>query len=279
MHTDLIFSLALLCQVIIVSIWLPARIRANAREMLDTHPAADYPRLYPRSPAYYERALVHFSWINWAIAALGLFAWMVFNLDESRSDYTGVAWGLFMLQGLTFVLLEVFAFRTWKLMREADDRPRRTAILKPRRLLDIVSPTQLALLGASYLSFAGFTLFISQLDLPWFSALANLLVLGGGYCMLAALLYWQWSGGRRDPYIAEQDHLRRIRYLVRQAVFVCVALTAYAVVTITLQAFELREFKPLAMSLYCQLLAVGAWFSIYQPTRINFDVYRELPGQ
>ncbi len=277
MTENILFSLALLSQIIVVSIWLPSRIKANAKHLLDTHPQSDYPRLYPKSPAHYERALVHFSWINWAIVLVGGFFWIVFVSDATNGDYAGVAWALFMLQSVPFVLLEFFTFRTWKFMRDADTRTVRTATLRARKLTDIVSVTQLTMLVAAYLLFGLFTAYISQFDLTWFSAGANLAVLGGGYCLLGAIVCWHWFGGRRDPYLDESDHINRIRFLVRQAVLVCIALTAYAMVKIALQAFELREFKQLAMSVYCQLLAVGAYFSVYQQTTTNFDVYREQP--
>jgi len=275
MPDNILFSLVFLSQILLISLWLPAKVRSHARHILTTYPAEQYPRLYPKSAATYERALVHFTWINAVIFLIALFFWLVFNFDESNDDYAGVAWAIFMLQSLPFILLEFFTLRTWKLMQEADIRTTRTASLQPRRIKDIVSPFQLSILAVSFLIFCVFIAYVNQFNFPWFGGYLNVVILGAGYCFLGGIILWNLYTKKRDPYLEEADRLNRIRYMAKQFVFVCVAVTIYGMISISLQAFELREFKQLAMSIYCQVLAVSCFFTVYQDRYVNYEVYRE----
>ncbi|MDA0789390.1 MAG: hypothetical protein O2780_08025 [Proteobacteria bacterium] len=277
MHDNVLFSIAFLSQILLVSVWLPAKVLAHARTILELCPPDQFPRLYPKPVAVYERSLVHFTWLNGVICLIGLSFWVIFNFDATNDDYAGIAWGIFMLQSVPFILLEVFTFRTWKLMRDADDRTRRSASLTPRRLTDVMSPLQMSVVAASFVAFSALVLTIDQFNFPWFGGLLNIVIMGGGYVTLWGIVMWNLHGRSRDPYMQEQDHINRVRRLVRQFLLVCVALAAYGMVTITLQALELHEYKQLAMSLYCQLLALGSFYTFYRAEDINYEVYRSGP--
>lgn len=277
MPDNLIFSLAFLSQVVLVSAWLPIRLYKRARHVLTTYPPQDYPRLYPKGVVAYERSLVHFIYLNIAIFLVGMFFWVIFNLDATNDDYAGVSWAIFMLQSVPFLLLEIFTFRTWRMMRESDTRTTRKAGLRRRRMLDVISPLQIGVVTVVFIAFCLFVSYINQFDYPWFGGYLNVLLVGLGNALLAALVAWNLYGRKRDPYMEENDRLNRIRLLVRQFVLVSIAVTVYAMVTITLQAFELREYKQLAMTLYVQLLAVGCYFTLFQDRKMNFEVYRDEP--
>lgn len=277
MTGNTLFNLAFLSQIILISALLPRTLFKRACHLLKTYPAAEYPRLYPKGPGSYERGLNRFVGLNAAIFLVGMFFWVTFNLDATRDDYAGVAWGVFMLQSVPFVLLEVFTFRTWKLMREADARTTRKAELRPRRLTDAFSYLQTGLVASVFIAFCLFVNHINQFGYPWFGGWLNVIIIGMGNLLLAGIVLWNLFGRKRDPYMEERDRLRRIRQMARQFVLVSVAVTVYATVTITLQAYELREFKQLAMTLYAQLLALGCYFTIYADQGINFEVYRAEP--
>lgn len=272
---DLFFSLAFLSQIVLISVWLPMRVNALLRHQLETWPIESYPRLYPKPVAYYERALLHFRLINGAIFLAGLFLWIVFSVDETNDDYGGVAWGFFMLQSLPFVMLEIFTFRTWKLMRDADTRSMRKAELRPRQLADVVSAMQLGITASAFIVFSLFIIYVDQFAYSWFGGYTNIAILGAGYAFLSGIVLWELYGRKKDPYQDENDRISRLRELIRHFVFVAVAVTVYGMVTISLQVLELNQFRQLAFSIYCQLLAIASFYTVFRHRDTNFEVYRE----
>lgn len=278
MPDNILFNLAFLSQIVLISAWLPRVLYKRARHILETYPADQYPRLYPKGAASYERNLVHFVYMNVAIFLVGMFFWVVFNTDATNSDYQGVSWAIFMLQTVPFFLVELFMFRTWKLMRECDKRTTRKAALRSRGLGDVMSPLQVGLVVGVFAVFSLFIAYIDQFGFPWFGGYLNVLVIGLGNAFLAALVAWNIYGRKKDPYMEEKDRINRTRLMARQFVLVSVAVTVYAMVIITLQAFDLYQYKQLAMALYAQLLAIGFYFTFYQDQTVNFEVYREEPS-
>lgn len=274
MPNDIIFNLAFLSQILFISVWLPWRVTIKARRVIQAHPAQDYPRLYPQSPSWYERALLMFAYLNITISVIGLFFWLVYNADDTKTDYVGIVWAIFMLQGLPYILLEVFAFRTWRKMREADERTTRQATLRPRRLSDVISIEQLSILGIVFLVFCFFISWVEQFNYPWFGGIANVFIIAGTYAFMGGVIIWNLFGKSKDPYMDDEDRMRRIRHMAKQIWIVCIALTIYAMVTISLQAFDLHAYRQLAMTLYCQLLVAGYYVTIYRKEEINFEVYR-----
>jgi hypothetical protein len=275
MPNDIIFNLAFLSQVAFISIWLPWKMRKKAQQIILEHPINDYPKLYPRSLCWYESALNKFTFMNAAIALTGLFFWVVYNIDRTNEDYTGVVWAVFMLQNLPYLLLEFFIFQTWKKMRESDQRKTRKASLRPRRISDIIDTSLLVSLVLVFVIFCFFIYWIGQFDHPWFGGVTNIVIIAATYIFMGGIVAWNFYGRSKDPYMDEEDKIYRIRHLTKQFFIICISITLYAMVTISLQVFDLDAYRQLAMTIYCQILVAGYYLTIYRQKGFNFEVYRD----
>lgn len=268
------FSLIFLSQILLGSALLPYFITRKVRRLMDQHPADRYPRLYPKSRSWYERQYRNINFVHGAALLVGLFFVAVYTFDASNDDYAGVVFGVFMLQSVPYLLLELFTVRNRTLMREADDRRVRTATLHRRSLFTFISPVQLGTLGFVFLGFCAFVGYMHQFDLPWFGGWANVAVIAGGMTFMALLLWWSARFTMRDPYLSEDDRVESVRRLVRQYTIVCVAVTVYAMVTISLKAGDLNALRHVAMSIYFQLLLAAYYFTMIRPDGLNFEVYQ-----
>ncbi len=86
-------------------------------------------------------------------------------------------------------------------MRSANALSTRKADLRPRRLLDFISP---ALLGAVTLTYVAFVLLIinvGQFGFEWFGGYLNILGISLMNAFFAGIVYWQLFGNRNfDVY-------------------------------------------------------------------------------
>lgn len=83
----------------------------------------------------------------------------------------------------------------------------------------------------------------------------------------------------KNSYLSESDRNRQFQHLVSQFVFVCVAATIYAMVIITLRVLDMNALRQLAVSVYCQCLALVCCLTMLRLLRVNFEIYRDIsPG-
>ncbi len=236
-HT--LFHIAFLCQVLIVSVYLPAKILGRMRHIFDTYPPSSHPKQYPRPIESYGRSRRNFRLMNRVILVAGLILLAVL-MNYSRSgkwDHVIAMW-FFFLQCFPVMLLDLSSLREARLMR--DSSTTRKAELRPRRLFDFVSP----------------------------ATIANV--------FFAGIAFRQIYGKKLNPHQAFEDRARQIRTVVHTMVFVSIAATVFIALAIVLAAFDSRVFQPPAQSVYFQLLAVVS-FRVYLVNYSNFEVYREDP--
>jgi hypothetical protein len=269
-HT--IFYIALLCQILLISVLLPHRIVSHVKQIFKDYPRESYPKLYPRPAEHYERSHRSFRNANWAIAIVGL-ALIGFLLVTPRSgewDHAIALW-YFFLQAVPVFLLDLLAIREARLMREASCT--RKADLQPRRFLDAVSPALLGWVGATFVGFAGVIVYVNQFDFPWFGGYLNLLGVTIANLIFAGMLYRQIYGKKLNPHQSTVDRMRHVKTLARILALVSVAATVFTALNIALAAAEMRHLQPAMHSFYFQLLAVISC-RIYLVRPSNFEVYK-----
>ena len=143
MQTNLLFIIIFFSQMLLLSYYLPGKIRNRIRYIFKTYPPSDFPKLYPKPIEVYKIFLNIFWGINVAIFVAGLLilvALFVYspNLGPSnpeRWDQALVA-AWFFVQFLPMLLLEISGFKYYKRMREMNPSTTRMAALQPRRLFD-----------------------------------------------------------------------------------------------------------------------------------------------
>ena len=96
--------------------------------------------------------LILLAMLFWYAASAG------WELDDMVSYY-------FLVQFLPMMVVEISAFNTFKLMRQADSRSTRVAELQPRHLFDFISPIIVAIAIIMWVAFTVFILFMYQSEI------------------------------------------------------------------------------------------------------------------
>lgn len=275
MQTNTLFFFVFLSQILVISFYLPKTVLNRVRYVFATYPPAKYPNLYPEPLEKYERAWRNYWNVNLFILLAGLLL-MLGLLGYSRSGEWGetIVTTYFMAQVFPMILIEIGAFKYYKLMRKTDSRTTRKADLHPRRLFDFISPPMIGLAIFIYFAFIGFILYLRQFEFPWFGGYWNIVIVTAGNIFFAGIIIWHLYGKKIDPYQAYEDRIRQMALIVEKVVFISIAMTLYVVIIVLLASLDLRNLQPTVLSLYFQLVAVIGFRTIRIDT-INFEVYKE----
>ncbi|MCG8607739.1 hypothetical protein MJD09_22490 [bacterium] len=247
--------------------------------VVEKYPPSKYPKLYPKPIEYYEKARRYYKNINSFILLAGLLL-LAMLVSESRSgEWDGaIVNTYFMVQFFPMMLMEIWSFKYYKLMRKTNSRTTRRAELQPRRLFDFISRTMMGMALLMYFAFVVFVLYIRQFDYPWFGGYGNIVGVTAMNLFFTAIIAWNLYGKRRDPYQAYEDRVRQIELTVKSLVFISIVATIFLVIGITLSTFDLRHLNPIVTSLYLQLITVmsiGTVLRTFRVEDINFEVYKE----
>ncbi len=281
MYDQVLFYLVFLSQVLLISWLFPRAIAGRAAYVLETYPPETHPRLYPLTAETFRRTLTTYRLMNLAVLAVGLFLVFLGFYAPSEGmlnwDTKSVLTAYFFLQFVPLMLMGAAGMVYFNLQRVADSRTKRTADLRPRRLLDFVSPPVFALAVGTYIAFVLFIVYVRQFHFPWFGGYWNIVGITAANLFFAVIAAHALYGKRKDPYQDHEDRLRQIGIVVRSLVWVSIFATAFVALSIALSAFELRHIEPIFMSLYFQVIA-GVSLRSTRIDDINFEVYREEPA-
>ncbi len=278
MPEHMLFHFVFLCQVLLVSFYLPRVILRRMKYVLETYPPSTHPKLYPRPVEYYEGARRKYRITNLLILLAGflLLAVLLVYPRSGKWDHVIALW-YFFVQFLPVMLLDVSSLREFRLMRSVSSRTTRRAELRPRRLFDFVSPTMIGVAIITYLAFVVLVVYIRQFDFPWFGGYVNIVVVTMANLGFAGVIFRSIYGKKLNPHQAHEDRMRYIGTMVQILVFLSIAGTMLIALTIVLAALDLRSVQPIAQSVYFQLLAVIS-FRAYRIDFNDFEVYREDPA-
>ena len=193
MPEHMLFHIVFLCQVLLVSFYLPRKILGRMRYLFETYPPSTHPKLYARPIAHYEKSERNYRIMNRVILLAGLLLLAVL-LGYSRSgewDHVVAMW-FALVQYFPVMLLDLSSLREARLMR--DSCATRKAELHPRRLLDFVSPTMIGLAIVTYVAFVALILYVRQFEFPWFGGYWNIAGVTIGNLFLAGSIFRQIYG-------------------------------------------------------------------------------------
>lgn len=275
MNADSLFLVALVAQIVVISIFYPVRLARQVKTIVADRPPAEYPRLYRQSGDFYARAIRNHQVRDWAVVAAGgvLFAGVVL-FPGSGEWHRPLACAYFFLQIYPLILFEIFLTRHFKMIRREATEVVRTAELRARRLTDVVSARLLLVAGLTYVCFAFFIAYIDKFDFPWFGGYWNLVGVTAMNVFLAWLVYQKLSGQKPDPYQSHDDFLQALELTARTCTYVSIAATLFITLAIVLASTGLRPFEAAATCLYLVLIMVIAQRT-YRLDGINFEAYRE----
>ncbi len=121
-----------------------------------------------------------------------------------------------------------------------------------------------------------FVLYIRQFEFPWFGGYWNIVATTAINLLFAGIVIWKMYGKKLDPHQAYEDRIRHIEVTVKTMLLISIVATLFIAISIVLASLDLRNFEPIAISLYLQLITVLGLRN-YRIDNIDFEVYKEAP--
>lgn len=282
--TENLFYPLFAAQIVLLSIYLPAKMNKLMSAALEKYPPAQYPKLYPQAIDKYLIGQWKYRMFNNAIAVIGfiLLGLLLFVVDHASfadDGYISEAWPAFygMLQFLPLIVLEISASGQMKLMRDNNTSTTRSADLTPRRLFDYVPSALVAAAVVAALAAALFEMAIH--DFVWSSdraARLSILVVVNAFFLIIA--YNLLKGRKPDPYQSAADRARLVSRNLRSLLFTSIAISAFAVLQSLDSVYDIDYLDAVVMSLYLQVVAILSFGYLLQQQLaddIDFEVYRD----
>lgn len=245
--------------------------------VMDTYPPNEYPKLYSSSLENYKKFQNKYSVINTVIFMIGLSTLTAFVLWDYLTDREisqMIPWAYFMLQMIPMVWLEISEFKSFKAMRLANTSTKKTATIRPRKLLDFIS---LKLIGfALAMLLIAFALVFYRYGYSK-NALENVGVILACNLFFIGIIYWNIYGTKMDPYQADDDRLKILKMTVTSMTYISIAVSIFLSVQMLVNMFQLDFLEKSIMSVYCQLIvwvSLGSRLKQLKLENINFDVYK-----
>jgi hypothetical protein len=277
-----------LSQIYLISVHYPRKICARIREVIETYPPADYPKLYPGPYAWYaesakRRGLTTFMVVNYLIAALGLAilgAMLATGYEPALLGGDEIFVMLyFMLQASPLLYIQITECRHYALMRQQFRESRRSASLAPRRMSQFVSPALMAVAAIFYVLWLVFYLSAKGAVATWGSEVyATLLMITGMNVFYALYLRRMVFGKKLDPYRADEDRDRQTRVMGKVYVLSSIGVSLSLSLTQAADQFGFEIFDPVLISFYLQLCITGGLGFVFREisvSSLNFEVYRK----
>lgn len=284
----LVFAAAFVVQMWLVSSYFPRQMLQRVRLTLDRHPPADYPKLYPRPIEHYRIGIAVFEWANRVILMFGaglLFS-LIFLVDHATfaddghiSEIWPALYGV--LQFLPWLVLEMVGYRQLKMMREARTPSTRRADLRPRTLLNTVSPGLVFATIAIGIASVTFDFYAHDFDFSWADSMQRTVTLVFTNGFMAAVGAWHLHGRKQDPHQHPADRQRQISVQLTSLLFVSMTLSVFFISQAADDVIDLDSIEASLMSLYFATVAslsLGYSLSRLKLEDQNFEVYRNTPA-
>lgn len=282
MPDNILFYSVFLGQIILISFYYPRKVLSRMRYVVETYPPSEYPKLYTKPIEYYEKAQRNYKTINQIIFVLGFILMFAFGLwgyptEGKIGRLIPMIFGL--IQIFPLIRMELSEFNQFKLMKKADLRTTRQAVLHPRRLFDFISPTIFGMAIFMYIATILLDLYWHQFNFHWgHDTVERAIIMTATNFLIIGTIIWNLYGKKLDPYQAYKDRLRQIELAVKSLVYMSIAMSVFFMTTAAGDAFDLDSFEPSIASLYFQLIlliSIGNRLRTLRIENINFEVYKE----
>lgn len=281
----LIFSLVFIGQIALLSWYFPRRIHARMVYVYNTYPPSDYPLLYPKPVERYAVGRWLFKSYNQVMLVLGFLvlagALLIDGGTFADDGYISEIWpAIFgLLQMVPYVALEISGYSQAREMRRASTRATRSAELRPRRLLDYVSPG--LVLGAA-LAFGLACLALLYADNFQLSfgrdAVQMIGVLIFTNLFMGAFGAYALYGRKINPHQRNAERHRQLSLNLRSIFYCSIVMSAFFMFSAADDLFDLDYLDATLLSIYLQAIAwlsIGMMVNGCRITDVNFEVYRQ----
>lgn len=277
MQSNTYFYAAFLVQIVTISGLIPWWVKGRLLTMMQNHPPADYPKLYPVSHDRMQNVLKLFAGFNALVLVIGL-AMLAHLYWSSQTDLLG--WdnqgGLtvyFMLQCTPFWYLGMKGVKHHQMMRVLNTNPRRSAPLQPRRLGDRISLTWRMMIAISLMTYIATVIYMAQNPFPGFAGYWNILFVLGLNAFFAVLMYFQLQGRKTDPHLSHHDRLQQQHLICQLLLLGWVLANLFLTTNMWLAKLDMRDWNLVVQSLYFTLIAlIMSQSNVQEPN--DYSVYQ-----
>jgi hypothetical protein len=267
------FTVQILVGSVLSPEWLVRRVRAKVASS-----AARFAELFPGVDHNLatERFVTRHRLLNTGIAVLGvlLLGWLFIHIrrpDWNQGKVPGLLTAYLIVQMSPLALIAIKAARINKALKSSLADGKRKAVLQRRGLLDFVSPLMVFLAALSYFVFAALVLYIRQHPFPGFGGLTNLAIITPIYALNALVVYGCLYGKNRNRLATHADRLYAMGVIVKCSVYMCIAVTVFGSLELTLSMLHLRSWELFALSVFFVIATLLGSIGVI-PRRRSWDV-------
>jgi hypothetical protein len=226
-------------------------------------------------------AKARYQLINQIIIVIGLALMtihvvMAVDYEGNRKVAEGLPLMFGMVQFFPFILLEVSAFRQFKLMRKANKSTRRTADLTPRNLFNYVSPLSVISAVVFIFAYVLFDLYINDFIITN-DIIIKVLTLFLVHALFIGLAIKNLTGKRLDPHQAVKDRSNQTEFSLQSMVTVSIFLSIFLMANSAVDVYQLYSLEIIINTIYFQVIAffgLGGMLRTMRVDNIDFDVYK-----
>jgi len=277
MQAQNFFYGAFLLQVITISGLIPVWVRGRLAGMMQAHPPAEYPKLYPVSQQHMQQVLTRFMVFNAVLLVLGL-AMLAQLYWGSQTELFG--WDnqggmtvYFLWQYLPFAYLGAQGVKHHQMMRLLNENKQRVASLQPRRLRDHITPLWQLLIGVTLLAYIATVVHMAQNPFPGFAGYWNIVFVLGLNAFFVVMIHFQIKGRKTDPHQTQHDRLQQQRLIGRLLVLGWVMANVFLTINMWLAQWDMRDWNLVVQSGYFTLIAlIMSQTNVQQPE--DYTVYQ-----
>ena len=271
------FYIIFIIQIVLASWYIPNKILARMKNVMETYPPSEYPKLYSGNIDGYTKTHNVYRIANSTLFTVGFcFLSAMVMWDYTTRDHISplIPWAYFMIQMIPLMWLEVKEFKSFKAMRNSNKETKKSATITPRKLFNFLS-TKLFYFAIIAMLFA-FSLVFVRYGFTG-KTLQNVIVILASNLFFAGLIYWNIYGKKQDPYQSTEDREKVIKVTVKSLAYISIAVSIFLSVNMLIKIFDLQYLKTSVMSIYCQLIlwaSVGNRLKQLKLENIDFSVYK-----
>lgn len=277
MSNNIVFYWVFISQIVLISLYYPNKIVKRLNQLIETHPPAEFPKLYTQPVKQFIKMKQLFMLLNILMLAFG-FCIIVYSFQYEWILTTNQLTGYLVLQYLPLLLLEIFESKQLKIMRAAYTEKIKKASMTPRKLFDFVSSKIVFLAAMFYITLFALTLYFEGIHAPWYSGYGNLVAITYANLFLMCIVFWMLYGKKRNPHTNDKDRLKEMKSIINVMFFTSIGASVYTITSVTLNQFQHWSYlQPIMTSVYFQILAffgIGYMLRTLNMADVDFSVYK-----
>ncbi len=273
-----LFNLAVLGQIVCISILIPFLAKKKIIQLQKRYPREIYPKLYPISDKTINSTISKLILFNVLAAVIGVFI-VAYTLSMSAEAFLNwntilVHWIYTLIQLSPYVLTILLVMKYLSLMRSQDVKHQRSAQLQARKLKDFVSKNHLLAYGvALLLNIAVLTYVKLGPSEHLINGRMVLYVLSFNLLFIAVIRYMILAKPK-DPYQSYVDRMNQIRFSIKVLFLLVILGNLYMTISLLLSVFKLKAFSSIVYSLFMSLYASSYYFLLkFSPQ--DMSVYQD----